>query len=1064
MSAPSSPAALPDLSIRARVRHGLWLACLAAMAAGVAWLCISLTRETERTAAIWPLNAIFLVLVMRSPRRAWPGLLAAMFVGNTAANVMFGDPAVRAVMFVCANLIEVLVVAMAMTWRRSVRLLRRASIVRFALAALIGCGISTFIVLCVLETSGMGLAEREAAVWLAAHLLGLLIYVPILWILVSGLPRPIPASELRSMLPELAAVALITAVVFAQSRFPLLFLVPPALMLLAIRRGLSGATLGIVAVALISVGFTLIDRGPTMLVQGDVQIRILVLQVFLAANALMALAVGATSIERSTLIERLKATKRRQAERSTRERLMIKQAQLAERIGQIGYWTVNAATGETYWSPEVYRIYGVASDTYDPELEDALAQFVADDQEAVRQIIRQGLEARSGWQFEADLKKPSGEVVRVRSVGELRLTPEGDVDMIFGVIKDITEDHRLLEQVREKQALYRLLADNSSDLIARYGRDSVFTYVSPSVEAILGYRPEDVVGRTTAALIHPDDLEHVYETWRIGLESGVPFAVQYRAVHRDGSIRWMEARPTVSRNEAGEIVGYIDTIRDVSDRHEREMALAKATAAAETASRAKADFLSNMSHEIRTPLNGVLGFADLLSRGELSEAQRHYAQRIQSSARALLSIVNDILDFSKIEAGMMTVQSHPFAPDTLVEEVIELVRAAYPDPNLSIVTPRSRSGPGLYMGDDDRVRQILLNLIGNAAKFTRRGRVEVKWRVRKGRLCFAVIDSGPGIPKDRLETIFDSFSQADASISRSFGGSGLGLSISRSLARLMEGDITVTSRVGHGTRVTLDLPAVPALETARVKAAARPARRAQRGARILVVDDVDINRELIEIGLGLAGHTVTGAGSGEAALAELRQGGGYDLILMDVQMPEMDGLAATRAIRALSGPVARIPVIGLSANVLTEQVAACRAAGMDDHLGKPVDMDRLIALIDDTLGMTSAQSTSAQQIDPAYSALRARYLEQLAGVPVEMKTLMAGRDAAHRSASLAALAHRIAGTAGSLGFSGVSEAAARLDEAARGGARPAVLRPLVEALVDQITALTAADGGSTTRN
>lgn len=1060
MNAPPSSAALSEPSVSTRLRHELKLLCLAAMAAGVAWLSIILTRETERTAAIWPLNAVFLVLLMRSPRRDWPGLLAAMFVGNTAAYVVFGDPVIRAVMFVCANLVEVLVVAMAMTWHRSVRLLRRASIVRFAMAALVGCGISTVIVLSVLEASGTGLPGREAAVWLKAHLLGLLINVPILWILMSPSPPPGPIVKFRSMAPELALVAGTTAVVFAQSRFPLLFLVPPALVLLAIRRGLSGATVGMVAVALISVGFTLAERGPTMLVQEDAQIRMLVLQVFLASNALLALTVGATSTERDALIARLKAAKRRQAERSARERLMIKQAQLAERIGQVGYWTVRAATGETYWSPEVYRIYGVAPDTFNPALEDGLSPFVSDDQDTVQRVIRTSMETRSPWLFEANLRQPSGQIVRVRSVGEFLLTPEGDVDTVFGVIKDITEDYRLLEQVREKETLYRLLADNSSDLIARYGRDSVFTYLSPSVEAILGYRPEELVGRTTAALIHPDDLEQVYETWRVGLESGQPFSVQYRAIHRNGSIRWMEARPTVSRDQDGTIIDYIDTIRDISDRHEREMALAQAIATAQSASRAKADFLSNMSHEIRTPLNGVLGFADLLSREDLSDGQRHYARRIQSSARALLSIVNDILDFSKIEAGMMTVQARPFAPDVLVEEVIELVRAAYPDAGLAIVTTGRSTVRRLYMGDDDRIRQILLNLVGNAAKFTRRGRVEVKWQVRKGRLCFVVADSGPGIPADRLETIFDSFSQGDASISRSFGGSGLGLSISRSLARLMEGDLTLTSRVGHGTRVTLDLPAVPARETLPVETAARSACPARRGARILVVDDVDINRELIEIGLGMAGHSVTGVESGEAALAALRQGDDYDLILMDVQMPEMDGMAATRAIRALGGSAARIPVIGLSANVLPEQVAACRAAGMDDHLGKPVDMDRLIALIDERLDVTSTPYSGPPATDPAFAALRSRYLAQLAGVPAEMKALMAGSDASERAASLAALTHRIAGTAGSLGFTGVSEAAAHIAQTARAGVGPGTLQPLIEALVDQIRAVAASDAGA----
>jgi len=1042
----------------ARVQRGLWLALLAAFACAVASLSIALTRETGRTAAIWPLNAIFLVLVMRSPRREWAGLLAALFVGNTAANVVAGDPLLRAAMFTVANICEVLIVAMAMTWGRSVRLLRRSSIIRFAAASLVACMVSTLIALCVLEHAGLRLAGREAIIWFSADLLGLLIHAPILWIMLSASQLPSRDSKPGYLAPELFLVVVTTVGVFAQSHFPLLFLVPPALVLLSVRKGLAGATVGMVAIAVISILFTLADRGPTMLVDGDPQVRILVLQVFLAANALMALAVGATSAERVRLIARLTAAKGRIAERSVRERLMIQQALLAERISQVGYWTFSPATGQVYWSPEVYRIYGVTPDRFNPELEDNLALFVPESREQIAKIIQKSIEAKSGWQFEGDLKKPSGQIIRVRSVGEFQLTPAGDIDTIFGVFKDITEDHQLLERVREQEALYRLLADNSSDLIARYGRDSIFTYLSPSVEAMLGYRPEDLVGRKTAVVIHPDDMDSVLQTWRNGLASGQPFSVEYRAIHRDGSIRWLEARPTIARGEDGQILDYIDTIRDVSDRHEREMALAEATVAAKTATRAKADFLSNMSHEIRTPLNGVLGFADLLMKGELAGDQRHYARRIQSSARALLSIVNDILDFSRIEAGMMTIVARPLVLSDLVAEAVDLVRAAYPDPGLSITIKGARAGKDMLLGDDDRIRQILLNIVGNAAKFTDKGTVVVTWAVRKGRFRLVVKDTGPGIPADRLESVFDSFSQADASISRNFGGTGLGLSISRSLARLMDGDITVSSRPGKGTQVTLDLPAVSASAgDTTASAHSAPFAAARRGVRVLVVDDVDINRELIEIGLGEAGHTVISAGSGEAALTVLKTGEAPDVILMDVQMPGMDALAATRAIRTLPGPAGRVPVIGVSANVLPEQVAACMAAGMTNHLAKPVDMDRLVEIIDRLCALEAqpGQKQDAPADDPAMQALKERYLEHLAGIPPQMEALLAESTSPDRNAALAALAHKLAGTSASLGFNGVWEAAGRLDKAAKAGTDAGEIHQRAYALIQQITALTA---------
>ncbi len=496
----------------------------------------------------------------------------------------------------------------------------------------------------------------------------------------------------------------------------------------------------------------------------------------------------------------------------------------------------------------------------------------------------------------------------------------------------------------------------------------------------------------------------------------------------------------------------------MTDRREREEALAEATAAAESAARARTEFLANMSHEIRTPLNGVIGFADLLVREQPPQPVRGYAERIRTSARALLSIVNDVLDFSRIEAGMMSVQARPYDPGLLVAEVIDVVSAAYPDPGLSITMPFRRSTGVRYLGDDDRIRQILLNLIGNAAKFTRKGSVRVSWSVRKGRLRLVVTDTGPGIAPDRLNHVFDSFSQADASISRTYGGSGLGLSISRSLARMMGGDISIRSRLGKGTRVILDLPAERAAPEDK-EATATPARRLTglRG-RIMVVDDVDTNRELIEIGLGQAGHDVTGVASGEEALAALRDDPSWDLVLMDVHMPGMDGLAATRALRALPGPASAVPVIGLSANVLPAQIAACLDAGMDDHLGKPLDLERLIELVDGLCG--TARDRTPPPVDPAgdpaYQALRGRYLDHLADVrPAVVAALEDLEDPEHR-ARLSTLAHKLAGAAGSLGFSALSETAIRLDRAAQEGATADMLHKLGHALLEQIDAVTGA--------
>lgn len=1043
------------LAPRHRVGARLRWAALTALAFAVAYFSIQFTRDTGRAAALWPLNAVFLAFILRAPRRTWVQWLSAFLVGNAGANLASGDSMPVAALLVCANLLEIIVVAHLMTLKGPVRLLRRSAILRFAGSATVGCLASSALALTLFEILELQRPLHQAAVWFAADFLGLLLVTPVLWILLDG--SRTAASKARAAPPvELAFVTAVTFGVFAQSEFPLLFLVAPALVYLAMRRGLKGACGGVIVVTAVSLGFTVIDRGPTMLIDDDPQIRILVTQVFLIANILMALSVGAASADRQRLIRSLKAAKTRTGERYRGERILVQQAQLAERMGQIGYWTLKPATGEIFWSPEVYRIHGVDPDAFDPNLEDALAFFVGADRRRVADEISRATEAGKGWHFEADLKKPDGEIVRVRSMAECKRNAVGDVEVIFGVFKDVTQDYEILNRTLQQEALYRLLADNSSDLIARYGTDSVFTYLSPSTETLLGYAPDELIGRETSAVIHPDDLDHVRRTWRAGLASARPFSVEYRARRKDGAIIWVEARPTVTRDPSGNILDFIDTVRDVTDRHEREIALAEATSAAQAATKAKAEFLSNMSHEIRTPLNGVIGFANLLLDTGLTSTARRYAERIANGASALREIVDDILDFSKIEAGMMQFETTAFSPAAVVEEVLDLVRAANSHPDLILRAAIADDARSYFDGDPARTRQILFNIIGNAAKFTGRGRVEADLSVQDGLVRFVVTDTGPGIAADRLESIFASFTQVDSSVSRRFGGSGLGLTISRSLARSLGGDLRLASTPGSGTVVTLELPAVLSSvfpSTPPLRLPARP-NRTDRPRRILVVDDVDSNRELLTIALGQAGHTVDEAPSGSVAVAKLAIGHQYDLVLMDVHMPGMDGLTATRAIRASGGPSSRAPIVGLTASVMADQVAACIAAGMDGHMGKPVDLGRLIAFIDGMSDAPRLGQAAPVVLDgsPDFEALRNRYRDHLKTIHALLDAAVADKSLSECTDQIATIAHTLAGSSGNLGFNDVALAARRLEAACRERAAEARLRRLVAALKGQCAA------------
>ncbi len=721
---------------------------------------------------------------------------------------------------------------------------------------------------------------------------------------------------------------------------------------------------------------------------------------------------------------------------------------LADTLPQL-VWMERTDTGETvYANPAFERYFGAIG----PGRVARQERYHPDDRPRIEAVLQACPAEGGSGEAQGRLRDRDG-AYRWHQLSFQPLRKDDALLGWLGSALDIDEILAARQALEETGDLLRLAQEAAGaglfdlDLVTR---EVTLSPESARLHGLPGDRPAVIALGAWLRRLTPDDRKPALAALRGAIAGGGTFDIAFR-VRLSGGQRWIQAIGRLCRGRDGRPLRVTGLNLDISARKDAEAGLVAAKAAAEgakaaaeaakaaaeRANAAKTDFLSAMSHEIRTPLNAVIGFTGLLAQADGLEPElRRYAGLARASAGGLLTLVNDILDFSSVEAGAVALRREPFAIEALAEGCLGVVGAAAAEKSLAVTSAIDASLPRRLVGDEARLRQILLNLLNNAVKFTPRGSVALSLRHegsgRAGeRIRFSVADTGIGIPADKQGRLFERFSQVDSSIRRDYGGTGLGLAISRRLVEAMGGEIGVISGTGRGATFwfTLTLPRTEDQAPPEARAAATPS----RPGRILLVEDIEVNRELACLMLRKAGHHVDVATDGFQAVRAV-EGGAYDLVLMDVQMPGLDGTMATRLIRCLPGPAGRVPVIAMTANVLPDQVQSFRDAGMDDHLGKPFAPAELTALLARWLDRAPPAEDEPALLDQAlYDGVRAylppEAVRRLLGHLAEQVTgALAGEGAeAAERARLRFEAHGLVSAAGMLGFAALSRACAELE-------------------------------------
>ncbi len=662
-------------------------------------------------------------------------------------------------------------------------------------------------------------------------------------------------------------------------------------------------------------------------------------------------------------------TQRKYAEQELRElnhelRIQTERLSLALKSGLIGFWTWDIVQNTKIWDERMYELYGIDQNLEESNHYDTwISRLHPEDRSSVEALLQQAVLGLAEYDIEFRIIHPQDGTRFLKAYGKLQRDELGNPQRMTGINYDISNFKRLQHQLTESEAKYRHLVEGMNVLTWSTDIDGIFTYLSPQFTSICGWEVNEWLGKSSFELVHPDDLAYLSQLKSSYNESPkdrkTHNSLEFRHLHRDGHYFWVSVNNTSIVNSEGLSVGIQGILTDISDRKETEIKLQRINEELLKATKLKDEFLANMSHELRTPLNAILGMSEALEEGvlgDLAAKQIKAVNLISKSGEHLLSLINDILDLSKVASGKMELHMELVSVKALCDSSLAFVKQKAFQKNINVTCNIPENISSIVV-DERRMKQVLINLLTNAVKFTAiGGKIELSVRLDESMILFQVRDNGIGIAAKDLHRLFQAFVQIDSTLTREYEGTGLGLAMVKQIVELHGGQVSVESQLAEGSCFTIALPTnVPHLITVTEKeeitanmtagstVAADSQSNSQQNYLILIAEDNEANISTFREYLYVHNYRIVSAKDGIEAVA-LAESHRPDIILMDIQMPKMDGIEATRLIKA-NPELSAIPIIALTAHTMEDDRAICLDAGANEYISKPVRLKHLLNII-----------------------------------------------------------------------------------------------------------------------